>query len=59
MIETLRDLLAVGLIALGLIVTGVTVFGVVRMKGLYVRLQAASKAGSHATRCTTRVGHGG
>lgn len=44
MIETLLDLLAVGLIALGLIVTGVTVFGVVRMKGLYVRLQAASKA---------------
>ena len=44
MIETLLDILAVALIGLGLLVTGVTVFGVVRMKGLYVRLQAASKA---------------
>lgn len=44
MIDTLLDVLAVGLIALGLLVTGVTVYGVVRMQGLYVRLQAASKA---------------
>lgn len=44
MIETLLDVVSVALIALGLTVTGVTVIGVVRMKGLYVRLQAASKA---------------
>ena len=44
MIETLLELLGVALIGLGLLVTGITVFGVVRMKGLYVRLQAASKA---------------
>lgn len=36
--------LGVALIVLGLLVTGVTVYGVVRMKGLYPRLQAASKA---------------
>lgn len=44
MIDTVLDVLSVALIILGLVVTGVTVFGVVRMKGLYVRLQAASKA---------------
>lgn len=44
MIATTLDVLSVVLIALGLVVTGVTVLGVVRMQGLYVRLQAASKA---------------
>lgn len=44
MIETALEVVGVALIALGLVVTAVTVYGVVRMNGLYVRLQAASKA---------------
>lgn len=44
MIESALDLLGIALITLGLTVTGVTIYGVVRMKGLSVRLQAASKA---------------
>lgn len=38
------QVIGVALIALGIVVTGVTVYGVVRMRGLYPRLQAASKA---------------
>ena len=44
MIETALEALGVGLIALGVAVTAVTVYGVARMRGLYARLQAASKA---------------
>lgn len=44
MIGTLLDILGVGLIVIGVTVMAITVYGVVRMKGLYVRLQAASKA---------------
>jgi multicomponent Na+:H+ antiporter subunit G len=43
-LNTALDVLGVALIALGIVVTGVTVYGVVRMRGLYSRLQAASKA---------------
>lgn len=38
------EVLGVVLIAVGLFVTGLSVYGVVRMKGLYARLHAASKA---------------
>jgi multicomponent Na+:H+ antiporter subunit G len=41
---TALEALGVALIALGIAVTAVTVYGVVRMSGLYTRLQAASKA---------------
>jgi multicomponent Na+:H+ antiporter subunit G len=41
---TLLEALGIALIALGIVVSAVTVFGVVRMRGLYPRLQAASKA---------------
>lgn len=44
MIGTVLEALGVALIALGIVVTAVTVYGVVRMRGLYTRLQAASKA---------------
>ena len=44
MIATLLEALGVALIALGITVSAVTVYGVVRMRGLYPRLQAASKA---------------
>lgn len=44
MIGTLLEALGVTLIALGIVVTAITVYGVVRMQGLYSRLQAASKA---------------
>ena len=44
MIAAVLEAVGVALIALGLLVTGVTVYGVIRMKGLYPRLQAASKA---------------
>ncbi|ADB49637.1 monovalent cation/H(+) antiporter subunit G [Conexibacter woesei] len=43
-IDLALEVLGVALIALGIVVTGVTVYGVVRMRGLYPRLQAASKA---------------
>jgi len=43
-IDTLLEALAVGLTALGVVVTAITVYGVARMRGLYTRLQAASKA---------------
>ena len=44
MIGSLLEALGIALIALGIAVTAVTVYGVIRMKGLYPRLQAASKA---------------
>lgn len=44
MISTLLEVLGVALIAIGIVVMAITVYGVVRLKGLYVRLQAASKA---------------
>jgi multicomponent Na+:H+ antiporter subunit G len=44
MTATALEALGVALIALGIAVTAVTVYGVVRMSGLYTRLQAASKA---------------
>lgn len=44
MIGTALEAVGVALIALGIVVTAVTVYGVVRMNGLYSRLQAASKA---------------
>lgn len=44
MIGTLLEALGVALIVLGIAVTSVTVYGVVRLRGLYSRLQAASKA---------------
>ncbi len=43
MIDTLLAVLGVALIALGVSVIGVTVYGVIRLRGLYPRLQAASK----------------
>lgn len=43
-LDTLLEALGVGLIGLGVLVMGVTVYGVVRLKGLFPRLQAASKA---------------
>jgi multicomponent Na+:H+ antiporter subunit G len=43
-IDTVLQALGVVLIGLGIVVTAVTVYGVVRMRGLYPRLQAASKA---------------
>jgi multicomponent Na+:H+ antiporter subunit G len=43
-ISSVLEGLGVALIALGITVTAITIYGVVRMKGLYVRLQAASKA---------------
>lgn len=36
--------IGVALIAVGVFVTGLSVYGVVRMRGLYARLHAASKA---------------
>ena len=44
MIETALDVLAVMLLALGIAVMTITVYGVVRLRGLYPRLQAAGKA---------------
>lgn len=44
MIGEVLEILGVVLIAVGLFVTGLSVYGVVRMKGLYARLHAASKA---------------
>lgn len=44
MIASVLEGLGVALIALGIATTAVTVYGVVRMSGLYTRLQAASKA---------------
>lgn len=44
MIATALEMLGVALVALGIATTAVTVYGVVRMRGLYTRLQAASKA---------------
>lgn len=44
MTATALEALGVVLIALGIVTTAVTVYGVVRMSGLYTRLQAASKA---------------
>lgn len=44
MIAAVLEAVGVALIALGIVVTAITVYGVVRMKGLYPRLQAASKA---------------
>ncbi|MDW5595706.1 monovalent cation/H(+) antiporter subunit G [Conexibacter stalactiti] len=44
MIATVLEVLGVALIALGIATTAITVYGVVRMRGLYTRLQAASKA---------------
>ncbi|HST42637.1 MAG TPA: monovalent cation/H(+) antiporter subunit G [Conexibacter sp.] len=44
MTATALEALGVALIALGIATTAVTVYGVVRMSGLYTRLQAASKA---------------
>lgn len=43
MIDTLLEVLGVTLIALGIAVTTITVYGVVRLRGLYPRLQAAGK----------------
>lgn len=44
MIGVVLEALGVALIAVGILTTGVTVYGVVRLSGLYTRLQAASKA---------------
>lgn len=44
MIDTLLEVVGVALVALGIVTIAVTVYGVVRMRGLYSRLQAASKA---------------
>lgn len=44
MIGDVLEILGVVLIALGVFVTGLSVYGVVRMRGLYARLHAASKA---------------
>ncbi|MDO8188802.1 monovalent cation/H(+) antiporter subunit G [Conexibacter sp. JD483] len=44
MIDTLLQIAGVALVALGIVTIAITVYGVVRMKGLYSRLQAASKA---------------
>lgn len=44
MIDTLLEAIGIALVALGIVTIAVTVYGVVRMKGLYSRLQAASKA---------------
>lgn len=41
--ETALEVLGVALIAIGVVTTAATAIGVVRMKGLYPRLQAASK----------------
>jgi multicomponent Na+:H+ antiporter subunit G len=43
-IDTLLEALGVALVALGIVTIAVTIYGVVRMRGLYSRLQAASKA---------------
>lgn len=44
MIEAVFELLGSALIVLGVVVTAITVYGVVRLKGLFTRLQVASKA---------------
>lgn len=49
MIETILQILGVALIALGVVVIAVTVYGVVRLRGLYPRLQAASKGAMFGT----------
>jgi multicomponent Na+:H+ antiporter subunit G len=42
--DVMLEVLGVALIAVGVLVTGLSVYGVVRLKGLYARLHAASKS---------------